>query len=236
MEQCDTPIAPNEIQAIIFDFDNVIVRGSEECKSRAWDAVFPPNSSHYQKLQEAQKLFAHGKGDRFDMIGHVLDVSTKEKLRLDTKVIRTAELYNNAVQKCITGIGIAQSDFDTLLSLKEKFPLYIISATPEEALHETLANLSKLYQVDLLKIFSLALGTPSNKVENFLKIQNHSSIPFGNMLMVGDGRNDYAAAHDVGSLFLGVTTSANEQTWSTASFTKITAIDELPKALGFGSL
>lgn len=236
MQQCDTPFDATTIEAIVFDFDNVIVRGSEACKRTAWGSVFDTDSVEYKKLQEAQTLFAHGKGDRFDILGYVLDVPTGVDARFHAPVIAKARQYDEVVQKCIASLGIVTSDLEAILLLYQRFPLYIVSATPEEALRTTLLRFGEFYSVDLLNIFRLALGTPLRKSENLQKVHEHSKIPFGAMLMVGDGQNDYEASKITGTSFLGVTTNDNELLWRSSGFTKITAIDEIPTLFGLSSI
>lgn len=231
MHQSDKPIEVEAIKAIVFDFDNVIVRGSEECKTNAWSSVFAPDSIEYKRLCEGLEKFAHGKGDRYDILGYVFAIEQGQDPRLDSRVIASAHLYNEVVVQCICNIGIASSDLDTLQLLAGHYPLYIVSATPEPALVATLLRLAELYKVDLLHMFTLVLGTPNNKHENFKKIHESSLTPTSAMLMVGDGLNDYDAARQAGSWFVGVRTPANESAWKDASFNKVTAIDMLPTLL-----
>ncbi len=231
MQHCDRSIVEVQVETIVFDFDNVIVRASENCKRSAWESVFVPMSHEYILVKEAQEIFANGKGDRFDILGHVLQLASDENPRADKRVIALANEYDQVVQKCIVQIGIAESDLEALLLLNRHFPLYIVSATPQESLHKTLFRLSEFYSVDICNLFSLVLGTPRTKPENLEIVHGHSRLPEHLMLMVGDGLNDYSAAETTGCGFVGVRTNDNQQYWVDTTFSKITAIDELPALL-----
>jgi len=227
MQLCDEPMGKHAIKAIVFDFDNVIVRQSEQCKKDAWSSVFKHGSVEMERIGEGITLFQGGKGDRFDILGHVYDLPHDTNVRLNESVLLAAGKYDAIVQSCILGIGIVGSDLHTLLSLHKSFPLYVISATPEESLHTTMRRLGELYTVDLLTLFKLALGTPKNKVENFRRVQEQSGISVDKMLMVGDGENDYSAARDVGTQFVGINTNENRVRWRDRTFSKINSISEL---------
>lgn len=215
------------IHAIVFDFDNVIVQCSEACKQKSWSNLFEPQSKDYERYLVAQKYFSEHGGDRFDILASILQLPTIKDSRDHPEVLRLAAKYDSYVQQCIVGIGIAESDIETLKDLATHYPLYIISATPEISLRVTIDKLSELHKVDLSGLFQLILGTPLSKIKNFEKIQNQSQLPYAEMLMVGDGVNDLRSARSVGAKFVGVKTAENLELWRNETFLQIDSIKSL---------
>lgn len=215
------------IDVIVFDFDNVIVKGSEELKKNAWSKIFDSKSIEYERYTGAQKYFGSRQFDRFDILAHALGLSEEKNYRNHNEILRLSREYDSIVQNSILEIGIDKEDLQAIQRLSERYLLYVISATPETSLRETFKSFSQLYKLDFDQYFKLILGTPLTKIDNFVKVQNHSKSAYINMLMVGDGLNDLLSARTVGSNFVGITTTENSLLWKTENFPKINSISSL---------
>lgn len=216
----------SNIKSLCFDVDNVIFRGSEYFKTEAWEELFEKGSEKDRLLREARQEFAHGKGDRYDMIGAVYGVAGLAA-RDDVRVAADAVRFDQIVQSKIVALGLHSEDEAALEFLADHFTMSMISNTPEAALTVTIMTLRDRYPV--LGKFDPILGTPTKKPANLEIVRSSRNLSFVEMVMIGDGRNDLAAAEETGCHFVGVTVAENEEVWARAQLPKITSVSELPK-------
>ena len=77
--------------------------------------------------------------------------------------------------------------------------IYLISATPQQALAEVVADRG------LARFFDLVLGAPTGKLAHLCRVIETRGIGATDIVMVGDGHDDQAAAAEVGCRFIAVT-------------------------------
>jgi phosphoglycolate phosphatase-like HAD superfamily hydrolase len=209
-------------KVVAWDFDEVIVRGSEAFKKEGFEEIFEAGSKEYIALKEAREFFAHGKGDRFDMFCRALGVTERDH----PDVLNVGERFNQIVEKKIRERGIHPDDRKALEVLSRKHRMYIVSNTPEGPLR---ANVEYFYQVypEIAGCWDLVLGTPLKKPANLELIRAHENCDFPDISMIGDGENDLQAALDTGCNFVGVTTVENKERWVNHTFPKVHNIAEL---------
>ncbi len=184
-----------KIKAIVFDFDNVIVRGSEKIKKDAWSDIFKKDTEKIT-LKRALKEFGHGMGDRADIIRFVIsEVGFKNKKKL---VEQYVQLYGKIVSDQILEKGIHKDDLDAIDVLSKEYSLFVNSATPEKELIK-LCNSLGIYH-----FFNGIYGRPNNKVENLTRVAESVKCKSFELVFVGDGRGDMLAAQNFGCFFIGV--------------------------------
>lgn len=209
------------IRAIAFDFDGVISPGGELLKLRAWDLLATTENEQFQKeLIATRTALVDGKRNRFSVISATLSACgfSAESIPLATEQL--AGRYNDIVQKLLFETGIPVSTHETLATLSSKLPLYINSATPENAVQESCERLG------VRKFFKKIFGQPTGKVENLQRILATEHITPHELLFVGDSPIDVGAAHACGCSFIGIANASNN--WSLKeSFSTISSIEEL---------
>lgn len=207
---------------VVFDFDNVIVRGSESFKQHAWDELFDLGTVEHRRLSEARTLFADGKGNRYDMLCHVYETNDREDDRVET----AAERFDDIVRSKIRITGIHPDDRRALIEISKHVHLHIVSNTPEAALRGNVVFFESEYP-EIKGVFDLVLGTPTKKPENLGIIREREGCSFNAITMIGDGENDRLAAETVSCNFIGITTVENKERWRDAPFEKVSTISHL---------
>jgi phosphoglycolate phosphatase-like HAD superfamily hydrolase len=188
----------------------VIVRNSEFIKESAWNNVFDLSSEKVlSNLKAAREKFSQAKGNRYDIIRHVLESEEVAEKDMESHILIAAEKYDAAVQKGILKLQVNPKDRDALIELSKKYKLFINSATPGHALRQTLVSLS------IADFFTEALGSERSKVENLKKIITSGFDP-DEITFVGDGENDAFAAQSVGCTFIAVLNDWNK--WDKEKF------------------
>lgn len=94
------------------------------------------------------------------------------------------------------GIAVTEETKDALRKLKERYPLYINSATPDDSLRTTLSLLG------IETFFRGIYGGSLGKVENLRLIAHREGVRPDEMIFVGDSAGDMHAAHEFGCHFL----------------------------------
>ncbi len=229
-----------EISAIVFDFDGVIV-DSEASKRAAWSLVFSntcdPSGFDWNSIDthhfidEALSRWVDGPvlGSRYEIIEDVL--TAVDYTRSPENIALFARAYDAEVQKLVVSTGISADVRTYLASLSERRPLYINSATPMDALLQSVRAL----RIDT--IFSGVYGRANNshdsKIANLTTIASVEGVDPHTLLFIGDSEHDYRAAIQVGALFVRFlgTAPGNMKTWSSDAPRSINALQELDQFL-----
>mgnify|MGYP001567043488 FL=1 len=215
---------------VVLDFDGVVTRHGEFAKELAWDklaadALEPEEQKIQEKfmaiLKQKRELYGQGKakGDRYDILRDSLKELGCSKEKLELKVILYASRYNDLVQQLVLAGGLSEGAEKALEELCTVASLYINSATPEDAVQQSVKTLG----ID--KYFKAVFGRPRTKQENLYVVAGLEKISAQELLFVGDGSGDEKAAQDVGCMFVGFSNAWNK--WENKSFPLIHDLGEL---------
>ncbi len=188
----------------VLDFDNVVVRGSEEMKAHAWREVLAPyGSPALPLLAEAERLYGRGKGgDRFDILRHVFSGLGTSGEALASSVAAASARFDDIVQAYIRTTGIDSTDREAIKVLARRRAVYVNSATPREALTHAVHSIAP-------GLFTGIFGRPASKIENLREIAAQEHVSPQEVLFVGDSDADWNAAEEFGCRFLGLSTPEN---------------------------
>lgn len=218
----------NSVRVLVYDFDEVVVKGSDGVKQRAWPVVFAAFADAYREpLQEAQIRFGHGRGgDRFTIMDAVFRAVGVADRDVPSHIAAGAEVYDAFVQKGIVEIGVEDDAREALALLARTYPQYINTATPEAPFGQTFEALG------LSAYFEGFYGRPNDKITNLARIAEREGVEPTQILFVGDAEKDREAAERFGCQFVGFATAENDWREATQAFPVIGDIAEIPELLG----
>ncbi len=180
------------IRCVVFDFDGTLV-DSNHIKRDSFFAVVDAIPDGRDIMERV--LSAPDRGDRyavFEQFSRMAGLASGLHENL-------AQQYSDRCRALITAcpdMPGAESAMEALHA--QQCRLFINSATPESELRP-IVQTRKIGQL-LAGIF----GGPATKVENLLRVQNLLGIPPLELVVVGDGADDYAAADQIGCHFVPV--------------------------------
>ena len=218
----------NGIAKIVFDFDQVLVEGSDEVKQATWPLVFKKYGGRYvEPLAIAQKRDGHGAGgDRYTMMESVFKALGEPEDVIARLVAEGAQVFDEHVQIGIGKIGVQADTRAMLERLSRRYRLYVNTATPREPFLKT---------IDLLGIghwLSGVYGRPFTKVQNLEAIAADGVCsPNRAILFVGDSPNDYLAAKEFDCWFIGLIEPRNDWASKKQDFPVVTRTPEIESFL-----
>ncbi|HNR11223.1 MAG TPA: HAD hydrolase-like protein [Nitrosomonas europaea] len=182
-------------QAIIFDFDGVIVE-SGDIKAQAFAELY---RHHGETIAQAAVTYHRANGGmsrylKFHYFQQNLlnypPLTKEEEQELDR---RFSELVMNAVISCqpVTGAEAL------LHRMVDQIPLFVASGTPESELRMIVE------QRGLSRYFTEVRGSPRLKETLIADILSAYPLVPERVLMIGDALVDYESAHQNGIAFLG---------------------------------
>ena len=179
-------------RAIVFDFDGVVIE-SVRAKGEAFRRLFAEWPDHLDPIER----FHYDNGglsryDKFTWIYRELlraPLAAAEMAALDR---RFGLLVADAVRTCPFVPG-AREFIDRHAGME---PLFIASGTPEIELREIVADRG------LARLFDGIYGAPREKAAMLAAIAAEIGAPPAELLFVGDGRQDYDAARQIGVPFV----------------------------------
>lgn len=188
------------IACVVFDFDGVLV-DSNEIKYQAYFDAFTgeqPNLDHIIRR-------VHGRADGFDRFQLIREVlreagtSADPKIReVDQRATAIAERYRLITEEKVSQCAEIPGASHALAVLHKSLALYINSATPEDTLRQIVERRGwKHYFRDVM-------GGPHSKIDNLRRVIDRENVRPEQLLFIGDGRNDLAAAQAVACKFIGV--------------------------------
>ena len=211
---------------IVFDFDGVIVLGSERTKQKCWLELFQPKGEKaITALTKALERYSEGRGSRYDVILDVLHgFGVPEE-----KMAKLVETYSNEyAQKVQSGIltgGIRKEDRRALDFLAQKAVLFINTTTPQLAMEEILDKLNIRH---LFKgVYGQGLqGQNSKKTDILRVIAQRASRPIKDIIFIGDGEGDRRAATEAGCRFIGIGNNDNHWVEIEQKFPVVSSVSE----------
>lgn len=182
-------------QAIIFDFDGVVVE-SGDIKAQAFADLY---RHHGEAIAAAAVDYhrANGGMSRYlkfhyfqqNLLNNPL-LTKEEEQELDR---RFSELVMNAVISCQPVAG-AEALLDKMVN---QIPLFVASGTPESELQVIVERRG------LSRYFTEVRGSPRLKEDLVADILSAYPLDSGRVLMIGDALVDYESAYQNGIAFLG---------------------------------
>lgn len=190
------------IKAIIFDFDGVIVE-SVDVKTNAFRELF---KGYPDKLDSILRYHLENGGvSRYDKFRYIYK-NILEKELSGAEFNSLCASFNKLVFEDVVKAPFVKGVIEFLDYCLKKYPMYVISATPEE---EARAIIRKK---ELAKYFIEIYGAPTSKPESIKAIIKDRRTEASKVLFIGDSRNDYQAACETGILFIARAVD-REQEW-----------------------
>lgn len=189
----------NKIEAIIFDFDGVILE-SVGIKTDAFAALFKDYPQHLQSILAFHK--SHGGMSRFEKFGKIYQDILCQPLSQEKKEELGRRFSKYVYQKILECpfVGGAQ---DFLEKYHLFLPLFIASGTPDAEMKSIVRDRG------LEKYFKEVYGSPLKKKEIILKIMDDSRFKKQNLILVGDSAEDEEGARAAGIGFIWRTKENN---------------------------
>jgi len=181
------------IDVIILDLDGVILE-SVSVKTEAFRSLFSFSPEHVDEI--VQFHLDNGGMSRFDKFRHIYTTILNEDLpqeKFDALSCRFSEL----VEAAVANAPFVDGAPEFLEYASGRFPLYIVSATPEDELKRIVR------QRGIIRFFREICGSPTKKKDHIECIVRNTSLDRRNVLFVGDATNDWEAARQCGIRFVG---------------------------------
>jgi phosphoglycolate phosphatase-like HAD superfamily hydrolase len=174
----------NELQAVIFDFDGVILE-SVEIKKWAYGELF--NEYPGQRDEIVAYHMENGGLPRFDKFRYIYRVILKEALT-DKKFTELCNCYSDLVFERIVSCEFVPGALQFLKKYKDSIPMFVVTGTPQEEIDRVIiAKELKIY-------FSGVYGSPEGKDFWTRRILDAHAFDPTRILWVGDALSDYQAA------------------------------------------
>lgn len=187
-------IRPQDVDAVFFDFDGVIVE-SNEVKIEAFRRMYEPYGAAVVERVVVEHLRQEGvsrvvKLRRFhaEFLGIELDGDGLAEL---------AQAYSAMVEDVVVGCNGVPGAVEALEAWAGHCPLYVVSGTPQEELRRIAERRG------LSGYFRTVYGSPRVKTDIVGTELAEIGVVPGRTLFVGDSTTDYDCAQAVGTHFLG---------------------------------
>ena len=178
------------IKCVVFDFDGTLVL-SNKIKYDGFLAIANNVTNDTSIIVEILSMV---KGDRFDVFKRFVNIVDKT---LDAG--KLADAYSSWCEKRIVGCQERQNANIVLKNLKSKgISRCLNSATPRDQL---ISIVNKIYDKDL---FDDIYGGYNCKVINLEKIMKKYNLSNKEIVVVGDGIDDYKSAIDIDCHFIAI--------------------------------
>lgn len=189
-----TPLDPRDWDAILFDFDGVLVE-SVDVKTKAFAALYREHGPEIEAKVVAHHLANGGMSrfDKFRVYQSEFLAAPADEDTIQGLAARFGALVEDEVCACAETLG-AQNLLDALYG---RTPLYVVSATPAEELRRIVARRG------LAAYFEDVRGAPRAKRDHILDLMQACGAAAQRTLFVGDAMNDYNAAAGAGVRFIG---------------------------------
>jgi phosphoglycolate phosphatase-like HAD superfamily hydrolase len=180
------------LRAIAFDFDGVILE-SADIKTQAFMALYAAYPNRLPAIREYHLSHAGiSRYVKFEYIQtKILGLPYTDRDR-EQQSAEFARLTYEQILRCPEVPGAA----GLLQDLAGRVLRIIVSGTPQDELRKIVADRG------IVGWFDEVWGTPRTKVEILRDVLKTHILDAGAVLMVGDGKSDYQAAHEVGVRFL----------------------------------
>lgn len=199
----------------VFDCDGVLLE-SVGVKTQAFATLFGDYPAHCDAI--VQYHIKNGGLSRHVKIRHILSVILGEAAD-ETRVAELSERFGSLVADGVRSCHIVPGTL-RLLDQIAAYPLFVISGTPHDELHDV------LHARGLLDKFDQVFGSPLSKTDALNRIVRITQCAPGDILFVGDSETDADAATRVGTEFVARVTE-DDQVESSPGWPRVRDMDEL---------
>jgi phosphoglycolate phosphatase len=189
------PSACSSPDAVIFDFDGVIVQ-SVEIKAQAFVEVYRNESPavHPAILEYQHRHGGVSRRKKFEYFEREFFGRTPTPETIEDLSRQFTAIVHNAVVAC----PFVDGALDALERLHARVPLYLVSGTPEDEL------LAIVHARQLGRFFKIVRGAPTTKIEAFRAITISGSFTANRVVTVGDSLTEFEAACELGLQFVAI--------------------------------
>lgn len=182
-------------QAIIFDFDGVVV-DSVHIKTEAFAELYR-HCGEQIRQQVVEYHLLHGGKSRYEKIRYYQEQLLRQPLD-EAQLAEMGRQFSSLVVDKVVSANYIPGALDFIKKMRVDRKLFIVTGTPQNEINEILSRRG------LDDYFELSLGTPTKKNQNVQKVINDYDLDRETSLMFGDSLTDYEAAKDCGIDFIGV--------------------------------
>lgn len=185
---------PNRFDAIIFDFDGVLVE-SVNVKTDAFAALYAEYGPDVVKQVVAYHL-EHGGVSRFQKFRYF----HRELLGVELTSGAEADLgrrFSERVENAVVAAPWVVGAWELIQAYEKKTPLFVASGTPDDELNRIVLRRG------IRRYFVSVHGSPATKADIIQRIVAEHGFRKNRVLMVGDSMTDYQGAVEAGVDFIG---------------------------------
>jgi phosphoglycolate phosphatase-like HAD superfamily hydrolase len=207
------------IRGVVFDFDGTLV-DSNHIKRDSFFAVVDAIPGGRNIMERV--LFAPDCGDRYAVFERFARIARLASGSNEDLARQYGTRCRTLIDTCPDMPG-AEAAMESLYA--QKCRLFINSATPEE-------DLRPIVQARRLNRFLAGVfGGPATKTENLQHILSLLVVPPRELVVVGDGADDHAAAEQIGCPFIPVFGFPLKTMRHTVALAELSALPSLVSAL-----
>ena len=194
MTEIMTKSIPQKYDAIIFDFDGVLVE-SVDVKTQAFGALYAEYGDRIVEQVKAYHLL-HGGVSRFDKFRYYHEVLLGKTLTQEEE-LRLGNLFSQYVEDAVVDAVYVSGAYDFLENTYQSIPLFVASGTPDQELKRIVSRRNMSHY------FVSVHGSPDQKGDIIQRILSKYDFAPDRVLMVGDAIADYEGALAAGVKFIG---------------------------------
>jgi len=180
------------LEAIIFDFDGVIVE-SMDIKARAFAFLFEDYPEHVDEIVRMHML--HGGMPRFEKFEIIYSKILHKPLSEEQKEVLGRQFFDFVYKEVVNCPFVAGAE-EFLGKYYKQYPLFIVSGTPDNEIKAIIKDRG------IEKYFREVLGSPVSKTIHSVDILKRHSLKPEEMIFVGDSVDDWIAAKAAGIKFI----------------------------------
>lgn len=191
----------NRTQAIIFDFDGVIL-DSVSIKTEAFAELYAPYGDEIRH-RVVTYHHAHGGISRYEKFTH-WERELLGKNPTDEDIELLARRFSDLVFQKVLAAAFLPGAEDFLEKFSDKMPLFVCTGTPDPEIQRVVA------ERNLRPYFREVVGSPTRKPAIIQYLLKKYSLNPDHTLFVGDAMTDYHAAQETGLRFIGMRSEHTE--------------------------
>jgi phosphoglycolate phosphatase-like HAD superfamily hydrolase len=185
---------PKRYDAIVFDFDGVLVE-SVDVKTQAFGALYAEYGDRIVEQVQAYHLM-HGGISRFEKFRYYHEVLLGKDLTKEEEM-KLGDQFSQYVEDAVVGAVYVSGAYELLENNYQSMPLFVASGTPDQELKRIVSRRNMAHY------FVSVHGSPAKKGDIIQDILLKYGFPPDRVLMVGDAIADYEGAIASGVKFVG---------------------------------